>query len=72
MGCLFLLALDSGRRSSEVKYICFDKKSVTDNQVDYIPVWYSRVHSSHVIAWRILTNFTQKPLFKNISFKLEK
>jgi hypothetical protein len=35
MGCLYLLVLDWGR-SSEVKYICFDKKSVTDNQVEYI------------------------------------
>jgi len=38
MGCLFLLALDSGRRIIEVKYICFDKKSVIDNQMEYIPV----------------------------------
>ena len=36
MGCLYLLVLDWDRRSSEVKYICFDKKSVTDNQVEYI------------------------------------
>jgi len=36
MGCLYLLVLDWGRRSSEVKYICFDTKSVTDNQVEYI------------------------------------
>jgi hypothetical protein len=68
MGCLFLLALDSGRRIIEVKYICFDKKSVIDNQMEYIPVWYPRVHSSHVIAWRILTNAIF--LVLNFSIKL--
>lgn len=64
MQCLFLFALNSGRKSSEVKYICFDKKKVSGNRVEYIPVWYPQAHSSDAILWRILTKFTQKPFFQ--------